>query len=193
MLKIVHRVNDPAALAALAPEFGVEMDLHAFGDRLVVHHDAFSPGVDFEEWLDAYHHAFVILNIKEEGIEGRVRERVLARGINRFFMLDLSFPALIKMIRANEPRVALRVSEYEPAAGALILTGQADWVWLDVFHGFPLGDADYAALRSAGFKLCLVSPELHGRPAEEVAFMRSQMDRHGFVVDAVCTKRPDLW
>ena len=66
MLNIVHRVNTPQALDATPKEFGVEMDLHAFGDHLIVHHDAFQAGVTFEQWLDAFDHALVILNIKEE-------------------------------------------------------------------------------------------------------------------------------
>jgi hypothetical protein len=193
VLKIAHRINNPRALSDLSPDLGVEMDLHAYGDRLVVHHDAFADAVDFEEWLDSYRHAFVILNIKEEGIETRVREIVLRRGIDDFFMLDLSFPALIKMVMAGERRVALRVSEYEPAAGALTLAGQAEWVWLDVFHGLPIDDDSWNALRRAGFKLCLVSPELHGRPVDEIAAMRSEMDRRNLTVDAVCTKHPHLW
>jgi hypothetical protein len=193
MLKIAHRINTLEALAATPTEFGVEIDLHAFGERLVVHHDAFQDGVDFEDWLDAYDHAFVILNVKEEGIENRVREMALARGIENFFMLDLSFPALMNMVRARESRIAIRVSEYEATAGALALAGQADWIWLDVFHGFPIARADYEALRKAGFKICLVSPELHGREAVEIAKYRDMMENEGISIDAVCTKRVEFW
>lgn len=193
MLKIAHRINTPEALDATPPEYGVEMDLHAFGKNLTVHHDAFAEGVPFERWLDHFRHALVILNIKEEGIETRVREMVLARGIEAFFMLDLSFPALIKMARAGEKRVAVRVSEYEPAAGAMTLAGQAEWIWLDVFRGFPISAEEQVALQTAGFKLCLVSPELHGRGTNEVAEIQAAMARLGCTVDAVCTKRPDLW
>lgn len=193
MLKIAHRINTPEALAATPREFGVEMDLHALGDRLVVHHDAFSDGIDFEAWLDAYNHAFVILNIKEEGIETRVRELTLARGIDDFFMLDLSFPALMKMVRLGETRVAYRVSEYEASNGALALSGKLDWIWLDIFHGFPIPTKEYGALRQAGFKFCLVSPELHGRNQAEIATMRAYMDDENIQMDAVCTKLPELW
>jgi len=193
MLKIVHRINTPEALAATPKEFGVEMDLHAHGERLVVHHDAFHDAIDFEAWLDAYDHAFVILNIKEEGVEARARDLTLARGIEDFFMLDLSFPALMKMVQGGESRVAIRVSEYEATASALTLAGRADWVWLDVFHGFPISKSDYNKLREGDFKLCLVSPELHGRDVSEIAEMRAAMQDMGITVDAVCTKRPELW
>ena len=169
------------------------MDLHAYGDRLVVHHDPCREGLDFNEWLAAFRHAFIIFNIKEEGIEREVRDRAVAAGIERFFMLDLSFPALIKMARLGERRLAVRVSEYEPIQQALLLAEMVDWVWLDVFFGFPISRAEAHALRAAGLKLCLVSPELHGREVEEIAEMQNRMARDGLAMDAVCTKRPDLW
>lgn len=193
MLKIAHRVNDPAALRLLPHEFGVEVDIHAYGNRLVVHHDALCDGPDLSDWLNTYDHAFVILNIKEEGIEQSVLEMVTARGIDRFFMLDLSFPALIKMARRGERRVALRVSEYETVDSALTLAGQVEWVWIDVFQGFSITAAQHAALKAAGFKLCLVSPELHGRSPDEIDSFRDLMREQGLQMDAICTKRIDLW
>jgi hypothetical protein len=193
MLKILHRVNELAGLRKALPEYGVEMDLHAFGDRLVVHHEAFTNSLAFEDWLDAYHHRFAILNVKEEGIETRVRNLAVQRGIDNFFMLDLSFPALMKMVRSGESRLAIRVSEFEPVAGALALAGKIDWAWIDVFNGLPLDAAEYASLRGAGYRLCLVSPELHGRELREIGEMRRELETAGMTMDAVCTKRPDLW
>ena len=195
MLKILHRINDPKKLAAINPEFGVEMDIHAFGSRLVVHHDAMKTGPGLEEWLDSYSHKFCIFNIKEEGVEELVRDMVLDRGINDFFMLDLSFPALFKMIRSGESRVAIRVSEYEAVYSALTLAGLVDWVWLDVFRGFPINKVDFDALKTAGFQLCLVSPELHGgnRTSDEIAPMKARLLEQEICIDAVCTKAPDLW
>jgi hypothetical protein len=193
MLKILHRVNDPGLLAGVDPALGVEMDVHAYGDRIVVHHDAFRDGPTFDRWLDSYRQAFAILNVKEEGIEGEVRRAVLARGIEDFFLLDLSFPALIKLARAGERRVAVRVSKYEPVAGALALAGMVDWVWIDVFDGFPLNGAECRSLRAAGLRLCLVSPELQGYPVDHLHRMRSQLRESNIELDAVCTKQPHLW
>lgn len=195
MLTILHRINSIEALKAADPAFGVEMDIHAYGSRLVVHHDALADGPDLEDWLAAYHHRFVIFNIKEEGIEEPVRQLAAKYGIADYVFLDLSFPALIKMVRRGERRLAVRVSEYEPVAGALALAGKVDWVWLDVFHGWPLSAPDYRALRDAGFRLCLVSPELHGgdRTPAEIPPMRRLMVDNGYTVDAICTKTPGSW
>ena len=193
MLVIHHRVNDLVKLADTPASAGVEVDIHAYGDRLVVHHDPCQAGLDFDEWLAAFRHDFVIFNIKEEGIEREVRNRAIAAGVERFFMLDLSFPALIKLARLGERRLAVRVSEYEPVQQALLLAGMVESVWLDVFFGFPINKVEVNALRTAGLKLCLVSPELHGREIAEITEMQNRMTRDGLVMDAVCTKRPDLW
>jgi hypothetical protein len=193
-LRIAHRVNTVEGLNATPRGYGVEMDLHAYGDRLVVHHDALTDALDFEQWLAAYHHAFVILNVKEEGIEGRVREMALAHGIERFFLLDLSVPALVKMVRAGERRVAVRVSKFESVAGALALGGLAEWIWLDVFDPeLPVTSDEYRALQQAGFKICLVSPELHGRDIAGIAALKARLERDALTADAVCSKRLDLW
>ena len=56
----------------------------------------------------------------------------------------------------------MRVSEYESIATALTLGGQIDWIWVDCFTRFPLTLQEAHQLKSAGFKLCIVSPELQG-------------------------------
>jgi hypothetical protein len=195
MLKILHRINTLEQLSSSNPEFGVEIDIHGYGDKLVVHHDALTNGTDLDEWLLAYRHRFVIFNIKEEGIEEAVRQAAEDAGVKDYFLLDLSFPALIKMVRKGEHRLAVRVSKYEPVAGALSLSGYVSWVWLDVFDGWPLTLADYECLSRANFKICLVSPELHGgyRGEFEIYEMQELMKASSFTVDAVCTKYPDLW
>jgi hypothetical protein len=49
-------------------------------------------------------------------------------------------------------------------------------------------------LQTAGFKLCMVSPELQGRDAEEgIPALIQQMKERGITAQAACTKRPDLW
>ena len=193
MLKILHRVNDPAQLHKLPNSFGVEMDLHAYGNHLVVHHDAFNRGFAFSEWLDNFRHSLVILNIKEEGIEQRVLDEVLARKIDNFFMLDLSVPALIRMTGKGESRCAVRVSKYEGIADALKLAGRAEWVWVDMFDGFPFDRSDLKKIQVAGFKICFASPELHGQDKSMIMKVRKLIDKTNIRADAVCTKYPDLW
>lgn len=194
MILVRHRRNTAEDLRATPVEYGIELDLRSHGDRLIVHHDAFVDGEDFERWLDAYRHRLLILNVKEEGLEQRLIALMRERGIEDWFFLDQSFPFLIRTARMGESRCAVRVSEFESIDTALTLAGQVDWVWVDCFTRFPLDRAQAERLRGAGFKLCLVSPELQGREAAtEIPALRALLAREGIVADAVCTKEPALW
>ena len=76
----------------------------------------------------------------------------------------------------------------------MTLAGKIDWVWVDCFTRFPLSPADAASLADAGFRLCLVSPELQGRdPRREIPELTEHLMEQGIEVDAVCTKQPALW
>ena len=77
---------------------------------------------------------------------------------------------------------------------ALRLAGKVRWVWVDCFTRFPLSGKETALLRDAGFKLCLVSPELQGRTGDgEITRMRSLLAAESIEIDAVCTKTPERW
>ncbi|UFS69733.1 hypothetical protein LPW11_17785 [Geomonas sp. RF6] len=194
-MKIIrHRLNTMAELKATPACYGVEVDIRSRGDELIIHHDPFASGEPFEEWLGAYRHGTLILNVKEEGLEGRLLELLESRGMEDYFLLDQSFPFLLKWAPALKGRCAVRVSEFESVETALALAGKARWVWVDCFSTFPLSGADACRLKDAGFRLCLVSPELQGRdPDTEVPELVRLLGRRGIEADAVCTKRPDLW
>jgi hypothetical protein len=191
---IAHRRNTVEELRATPHEHGVEVDIRSQGERLIIHHDPFVPGVDFVEWLGHYRHGTLILNVKEEGLESRLLALMSEQAITDFFFLDQSFPFLVKTARAGERRCAVRVSEFEHVDTAMSLAGKIDWVWVDCFTRFPLTAADSMRLRAAGFRLCLVSPELQQRTEDrEVVDLRAQLLERNIRAEAVCTKRPDLW
>ena len=191
---IAHRRNTVDELAQTDRKYGVEMDLRSDGEKLIVHHDPLKGGETFESWLDAYSHGTIILNVKEEGLEAEILKLLKDRGIETFFFLDQSFPFLIKWSRLGESRCAVRVSEFESIDTALALAGKVDWVWVDCFSKFPLQENEAAKLRAAGFKLCIVSPELQGRDAQiEIPQMNLTLNELNIVPDAICTKRPDIW
>lgn len=193
MLIIEHRINNIIKLSGVPFSHGVEMDIHAFGERLIVHHDALQDGERLDHWLKAFNHAIVIFNIKEEGIEEEVLIQAKLAGISNFFMLDISFPSMIRLAQSGERRIAVRVSEYEPIEQALRLASWVDWAWIDVFSGLPVGKTEVNLLRAAGLKLCLVSPELHKHSPDKIAEMKKQIKSEGIYFDAVCTKHPELW
>lgn len=187
---IAHRINTAQQLAAVPTQYGVELDLRDRGERLILQHDPFADGEDFATYLQQYRHGTLILNIKSERIEHRVLDAVRAAGITDYFFLDSSFPMIRTLVKAGEHRIAVRFSEYEPVESALALAGQVDWVWVDCFQKLPFDDRTYGLLKPH-FKLCAVSPELQGRDVNTIADFRRQLA--DYPVDAVCTKRPDLW
>jgi hypothetical protein len=189
-----HRVNEPAALRDVPTELGVEIDLHADGDRLVLVHDAFASGPDFEEWLDSYRHRFIVLNTKEEGLEQRVIGLLERRGITEWAFLDQSFPFLVRTLRSGETRTMVRVSEYESVATALALTPRPDWVWVDSFTGRWPSVEELGRLAHHGFRFMVVSPELQGRSLDdELERITSLFVDAGVPLHGVCTKRPADW
>ena len=189
MKLIAHRRNTLAELEATPEGYGVEVDIRSHGDRLIIHHDPFQAGESFDAWIAAYRHATLILNVKEEGLEDRLIGCMRDRGIDDYFFLDQSFPFLIKTAAKGERRCSVRVSEFEGLDTALALAGKVDWVWVDCFSRFPLDRADWRRLKDAGFRLCLVSPELLGRVSEaEVLALRSLFAGWGVEPDAVCSK-----
>ena len=194
MKLISHRRNTVSELLATDSKYGVEVDIRSKGDRLIIHHDPFVAGESFDEWIDAYRHGTLILNVKEEGLEARLIALMQSKGIADYFFLDQSFPFLVKWSKAGEHRCAVRVSEFESIETALTLAGKVDWVWVDCFTRFPLSEHDARSLKDAGFKLCLVSPELQGRDANvEIPHLVSLLKERNIAADAVCTKRPNLW
>lgn len=189
---IAHRINTLAQLAALPHAgMGIELDLRDHGDRLILQHDPFADGEDFAPLLDAYlARGFtgpLILNVKNERIEHRVQTLVQERGLTNFFFLDSSFPMLQLLSKSGETRLAVRFSEYEGLDTVLAMQGRVQWVWVDCFSYLPLTADIFARLQTAGLKVCIVSPELQGRP-EDIVPYRDQMAAAGIVPHAICTK-----
>lgn len=184
---VVHRVNTVEALDLVPAEFGVEIDLRAEGSRILLHHDPFAGGQDFDLWLDRFAHGLLVLNIKESGIETEVLRRVRARGISRCFLLDVEFPYLYRASRAGERAVAVRYSEDEPIELVEQYRTRVDWVWIDTHTRLPLDARAVASLKD--LKTCLVCPERWGRPGDIAAY-QAEMNRIGFVPTAVMTALP---
>lgn len=191
---IAHRINTATALRQTPVAFGVEVDIRSDGGELIIHHDPFAAGERFDDWLSEFRHKTLILNVKEEGLEPYLIERMQKIGCTDYFFLDQSFPFLIRHAQAAGGRSAVRFSEYESIETVITLAGTVSWVWVDCFTRLPLTPGDAARLKDAGFRLCLVSPELQGRTDEtEISDMRAALAQQKIEMDAVCTKRGDLW
>lgn len=194
MIFIAHRRNTLDKLIQTDIKYGVEVDIRSYKNDLVIHHDPFQSGENFEKWLGFFKHKTLILNIKEEGLEQRILHLMKKYNIEDFFFLDQSFPFLVKWAKAGEKRSAVRVSEFESIKTALSLSKRISWVWLDCFNKFPINKKEFDKLKKADFKICLVSPELQGRePNEEISLFSDIIQKDKLLIDAICTKRIDLW
>lgn len=190
MLIVRHRINTSDELKKVPASMGIELDIRSEGSRLILQHDPFKPGEDFETFLKDYRHAFMILNVKAEGLEDPALELMRQFKITNYFFLDLSFPAAWRLMCRGESKIAVRFSELEPLEQCLSLAGKADWVWVDCFTRYPLDKASYAALKKT-FKLCLVSPELEQHPVEKIPDFQKTIA--AYPANAVCTKYPERW
>jgi hypothetical protein len=194
MKLISHRRNTIKELLATDSKYGVEVDIRSYGKKLIMHHEPLVKGEDFNEWLTEYNHGTLILNVKEEGLESRLIKLMKEQGIDDYFFLDQSFPFLVKWSNLGEKRCAVRISEYESIETALTLARKVNWVWVDCFTQFSLAQQDAEALNEAGFKICLVSPELQGRDAKkEIPLLADELKKRNIFADAVCTKNPEIW
>ena len=184
---IAHRINTIEELKVLPKEYGVELDLRDFGNRLILQHDPFVDGEDFEEYLKYYNHGTMILNIKSERIEHKVLELIKKYNIKKYFFLDSSFPMIYLLSRDNEQNIALRFSEFEAIDTILNMQGKVKWVWVDCFSKLPITKENYKLLKDNGFKFCLVSPELQGQN-EKLEEYKEYLEKNNIVFDAICTK-----
>ncbi len=185
---IAHRINTIKELKKLDTCYGVEVDLRdGLNGRIYISHNPFEAGEDFEEYLNAYHHGTMILNVKSERIEHEIIRLMQKYNIQRYFFLDSSFPMIRLLSDMGVHDIALRFSELEGLDTIRNMAGRADWVWVDCFTCLPICEDSYKELKALGYKLCMVSPELEGQP-EKIEIYRSFLEREGIVMDAICTK-----
>lgn len=187
MQYIAHRINTIEELKQIPKEYGVELDLRDYGERLILQHDPFKDGEDFEEYLKHYNHGTMILNIKSERIEHKVLELIQKYNIKKYFFLDSSFPMIYLLCKSGEKNIALRFSEFEGIDTILNMKGKVEWIWVDCFTKLPITAENYKLLKEHGFKFCLVSPELQGQN-EKLASYKQYLQNEGIVFDAICTK-----
>lgn len=185
---IAHRINTVSELLKLPIEYGVELDLRDdLEGGIYISHNPFEQGESFEEYLKEYHHGTMILNIKSERIEHEVKRLLEKYEVKKYFYLDSSFPMIKLLSDMGEHDIALRFSEYEGLDTIENMQGKVSWVWVDCFTGLPITFEIYQRLKSWGYKLCLVSPELQSQP-ERIEEYAAYVKENNIIFDAICTK-----
>ena len=62
-----------------------EIDIRSYGNDLILQHDPFVKGELFNEWIKFFKHKFLILNVKEEGLESLIKKMNDLKIKNYFF------------------------------------------------------------------------------------------------------------
>jgi glycerophosphoryl diester phosphodiesterase len=157
--------NTPAAFTrSFSAGYGTETDLRDRDGSLVISHDpARSGALPLGEFLDQ-HQAHdpslpLALNIKADGLAPLLAAQLRTHPLADYFCFDMSVPETRRYAAAGL-RFFTRQSEFEPAPAFL---DQAEGVWIDAFEREWIDHALIAAHLAAGRRVCLVSPELHGR------------------------------
>jgi len=195
MILIKHRINSIKKLEKTKLKYGVEIDVRSSNNRLFLNHEPYNTGVSLDSFLKKFNHSFLVVNIKEEGIEFKVLEKLKKNKIKNFFLLDVTIPQILKIIkRKKEKKIAIRISKYENLEGAMKLANKIDWVWVDTFEGkLPITFNQMKKLRNKKLKVCLVSPELPMKKNLYLNKLKTSINKKINFFDAICTKNPNKW
>jgi hypothetical protein len=146
--------------------FGTETDVRDFGGELVISHDIpngeemrFQDFLELAESSQGSEKLPLALNIKADGLAQKVYEELSRFPNLDAFLFDMAVPDMRAYFSIGLP-VFTRMSEVEQDP---VWIEQSTGVWLDLFDWEWYDSNVISRILSSGKKVCLVSPELHGR------------------------------
>ena len=170
---------------------GTETDVRDNNGKLVISHDV-PIGIEdsFENFLlllNKYPNSnglSIALNIKSDGLAFKIASLLKKdySGID-LFAFDMSIPDMLSYIKLGIP-VFTRMSEIE--LDPVLLT-KVDGVWLDSFYTDWFSYKHIEKLQSISKRICIVSPELHGRPYVDMWMKLKEMNTSDLLL---CTDKP---
>jgi hypothetical protein len=194
MIKIQHRVNSLKKLKNTDHNFGVEVDVRSINKKLILNHEPFQKATSLNTFLKKFNHKFLILNVKEEGIENLILNYVKKNRIKNYFLLDVTVPKIFQFIKNKKKNnLCLRISKFERLNQLNFFNKKIEWIWVDTFDNkIPLNINDLEGY-SKKFKLCLVSPELvKTNNIDVIKFIKINKYKLNFF-SAVCSKNIKTW
>lgn len=164
-----HAADEKNSLTALkravVAGFGVETDLRDLNGNLVISHDPPNEqSLAARAFMDFYANAGtggrLAINIKSDGLQKPILTLISEACISleNCFAFDMAVPDAIGYLSLGMPTYT-RISEYEAAP----YLGEAAGVWVDSFNGDLPQVTNAKRLLEAGYRACIVSPELHQR------------------------------
>ena len=191
--KAAAEKNTPAAFArSFRLGFGTETDLRDLAGTLVVAHDPPTAGAIPAEVLFGIYRGVgadvpLALNVKADGLQKWLPPLLAAYGVADCFVFDMAVPDALGWLKAGVPAFT-RQSEVEPSPA---FYDRAAGVWLDAF-GSEWWTADTVGRHlEAGKRVCVVSPDLHGRDPRAAWDALAAAAFRGDPRVMVCTDRPE--
>ncbi|WAV90761.1 hypothetical protein NB646_07890 [Oxalobacter aliiformigenes] len=142
--------------------FGVETDLRDSGSQIVISHDMPKGNeLTFEAFMELLdgRNLPIALNIKADGLSGEVKCLLEKYGHANYFAFDMSIPEMVVYDRTGINFFASISDVYKIFPSLKNISG----IWLDGFYTDWYGKEEFDSYLKKGQKVCLVSPELHGR------------------------------
>ncbi len=176
---------------ALKSGFGIETDFRDLNAELVISHDMPTLGaMQARQLSDLYHNypvsAPIALNIKSDGLHDLIEEFTEIGAFKNFFAFDMAVPDMRSYFKKHIP-VFARISEYEPHPAFFDMS---IGIWLDAFESewYEAGIIDQLLKQKK--QVAIVSPELHGRPHEDLWGLIKKNNFHQNSSVSICTDFP---
>jgi hypothetical protein len=187
---ICHRINTLNELLEIPTIFGVELDIRDDYQTktIILSHDPFNSGEQFDSYLKDYKHKTLILNIKSERTELQCIELMKQYNIQDYFFLDSNLPMIYLLNQKyNNTNIACRFSEFESFENYLLQTNMISWIWIDSFNNLPINKHIYNIIKTDLKKICIVSPDLHNE-SNKIKDYRNYIINNQIIPDAICCK-----
>lgn len=145
--------------------FGTETDIRDYKGNLVISHDIPDENcLSINEFFNIYKsHSnldlILALNIKSDGLQVKLKEKLIEFGIEKYFVFDMSIPDTIGYMKYNMISFS-RQSEYEPIP---VFENECQGIWLDAFDSKWYDAKLLSDHINKGKNVAIVSPELHKR------------------------------
>lgn len=161
----LHERNQPDAFRrSFDLGFGTETDIRDCAGRLLIAHDMPTGGeMTLDDLLDIMggRNLPLAINIKADGLAKAIAAKFQEHGHTNWFVFDMAVPDM-RGYFSEGVCTYTRVSDVEQSP---VWIEQSRGIWLDHFGDGHFPNDEIVKYLNQGKKVCVVSPELHGRDA----------------------------
>ena len=171
---------------------GIETDLRDYNGKLVISHDVAndtSPLAEemFKMYRDLGLNVQLALNVKADGIQKMLGELLEHYQIKNYFLFDMSVPELV----VNDARGLYYYTRNSDIESDCVMYQRASGVWVDYFYDdLWLNEQVLAKHINQKKKVCIVSPELHGKDYKQLWKLLKDTGLYENELVTLCSDRP---